>query len=328
MTFGRVHSAKDFIHAAYKTPQTFNSFYASATESAFFTSGGCRCARRASTRTCRSTASGKYEWKGYLANSNHPQVINPSSGYIVNWNNKPAKNFPAGDDPLRHRERHPARRLLTGELGRRPKQTLADVLASANAAATEDVRVVAALADAEGDARPRQGAERQDPADRRPAAGVARRRRQPPSTPTTTGGSTTRARRSWTPRGRASPTPGCATASGRRSASSSRSASVASTAAGRPVRRLAPVHVEGPAHGAGRQGRGQVQPALLRQGRREDVRQGAVERPGRRRARRSRRASAPTRPRGTRPRRASRSASPRCRSSPCSTRTSRPASTR
>ena len=39
MTYGRVHSAKDFIRAAYKTPQTFNSFYASANESAFITSG-------------------------------------------------------------------------------------------------------------------------------------------------------------------------------------------------------------------------------------------------------------------------------------------------
>src|SRR3954452_18196077 len=39
MTFRRVHSAKDFIHAAEKTPQTFNSFYASGTESAFYTAG-------------------------------------------------------------------------------------------------------------------------------------------------------------------------------------------------------------------------------------------------------------------------------------------------
>ena len=35
----RVHSANDFIRAADKTPQTFNSFYASANESAFITSG-------------------------------------------------------------------------------------------------------------------------------------------------------------------------------------------------------------------------------------------------------------------------------------------------
>ena len=39
MTYGRVHSANDFIRAAYKTPQTFNSFYASTNESAFITSG-------------------------------------------------------------------------------------------------------------------------------------------------------------------------------------------------------------------------------------------------------------------------------------------------
>ena len=39
MTYSRVHSAKDFVNAAAKSPQTFNSFYASATESAFYTSG-------------------------------------------------------------------------------------------------------------------------------------------------------------------------------------------------------------------------------------------------------------------------------------------------
>ena len=39
LTFGRVKSAADFIDAAEKTPQTFNSFYASKTESAFYTAG-------------------------------------------------------------------------------------------------------------------------------------------------------------------------------------------------------------------------------------------------------------------------------------------------
>jgi acyl-homoserine lactone acylase PvdQ len=78
---------------------------------------------------------------GNLANSEHPQVINPSSGYIVNWNNKPAKDFPASDS--RWNEQSIQRQeLLTGELNRRRKQTLATVLAAANAAATEDVRVV------------------------------------------------------------------------------------------------------------------------------------------------------------------------------------------
>jgi acyl-homoserine lactone acylase PvdQ len=141
MTFGRVHSAKDFIHAAYKTPQTFNSFYASAKESAFVTSGRLPLRPKGVNPDLPVNGDGDYEWTGYLAGSKQPQVINPSSGYIVSWNNKPAKDFPASDS--RWSEQSIQREeLLTGELNRRPKQTLAMVLAAANAAATEDVRIV------------------------------------------------------------------------------------------------------------------------------------------------------------------------------------------
>jgi acyl-homoserine lactone acylase PvdQ len=141
LTYGEVHNARDFVKAAATTPQTFNSFYANKTESAFFTSGLLPLRPAGVNPDLPTDGTGKYEWKGYLASSKHPQEINPSSGYIVNWNNKPAKNFPAGDE--RWNENSLQRQgLLTGELNRRPQQTLASVLASANAAATEDVRIV------------------------------------------------------------------------------------------------------------------------------------------------------------------------------------------
>jgi acyl-homoserine lactone acylase PvdQ len=142
MTFGRVHSAKDFVNAAKKTPQTFNSFYGSATESAFYTSGAIPVRAKGVNGDLPVDGSGKYEWKGELAASKHPQVINPSSGYIVNWNNKPAANFPAGDDRFGNEGGIQRVDLLRGELARNPKATLANVLGAANAAATEDVRIV------------------------------------------------------------------------------------------------------------------------------------------------------------------------------------------
>jgi len=141
MTFGRVHSAKDFVHAAEKTPQTFNSFYASATESAFYTSGALPIRPKGVNGDLPVDGSGKYEWKGELPAAKHPQVIDPASGYIVNWNNKPAANFPAGDDRFGNEGGIQRVDLLKGELARYPKATLANVLASANAAATEDVRI-------------------------------------------------------------------------------------------------------------------------------------------------------------------------------------------
>ena len=141
MTFGRVHSARDFVNAAKKTPQTFNSFYASATESAFYTSGAFPVRPKGVNGDLPVDGSGKYEWKGELPPSKHPQVVNPSSGYIVNWNNKPAANFPAGDDRFGSEGGIQRVDMLKSELARYPKATLANVLASANAAATEDVRI-------------------------------------------------------------------------------------------------------------------------------------------------------------------------------------------
>jgi acyl-homoserine lactone acylase PvdQ len=141
MTYGRVHSARDFVNAASLTPQTFNSFYASANESAFYTSGLLPLRPKGVNPDLPVKGDGRYEWTGYLAKSAHPQVINPPSGYIVNWNNKPAKGFPASD--TRWSEQSLQRDLLLkDELARQPKQTLATVLAAANAAATEDVRIV------------------------------------------------------------------------------------------------------------------------------------------------------------------------------------------
>jgi acyl-homoserine lactone acylase PvdQ len=141
MTFGRVHSARDFIRAADKTPQTFNSFYASGKEAAFVTSGRLPLRPQRVNPDLPVSGDGRYEWTSYLSATDHPHVTNPSSGYIVNWNNKPAKGFPSSDS--RWNEQSLQRDLLLkDELARRPKQTLATVLAAANAAATQDVRIV------------------------------------------------------------------------------------------------------------------------------------------------------------------------------------------
>jgi acyl-homoserine lactone acylase PvdQ len=141
MTYSRVHSAKDFVNAAKKSPQTFNSFYASATESAFYTSGALPLRPKGVNGDLPVDGTGKYEWKGELAKGKHPQVVNPSSGLIVNWNNKPAKDFPAGDDRFGNEGGIQRVDMLNSELARYGKATLTQVLAAANAGATEDVRI-------------------------------------------------------------------------------------------------------------------------------------------------------------------------------------------
>jgi penicillin amidase len=40
---------------------------------------------------------GEYEWQGFHPTAQNPHVINPATGIIANWNNKPAKHWPNGD---------------------------------------------------------------------------------------------------------------------------------------------------------------------------------------------------------------------------------------
>lgn len=140
MTFGRVKSFADFRKAAALTPQTFNSFYADDKHIGFYTSGKLPLRRAGSSGDLPIDGRGSYEWTGFLKNSAHPQAEDPKSGLIVNWNNKPVKGYPAGDD--RFGSEGPIQRvqLLTDELAKTPSHTLATVTGAMNAAATEDIR--------------------------------------------------------------------------------------------------------------------------------------------------------------------------------------------
>lgn len=40
---------------------------------------------------------GAFEWQGFMPFASNPQVYNPASGYIANWNNRPAPGFPGPD---------------------------------------------------------------------------------------------------------------------------------------------------------------------------------------------------------------------------------------
>lgn len=40
---------------------------------------------------------GRFDWQGVMPFASNPQVYNPASGYLVNWNNRPAQGFPGPD---------------------------------------------------------------------------------------------------------------------------------------------------------------------------------------------------------------------------------------
>jgi acyl-homoserine lactone acylase PvdQ len=139
ISYGRVNSARDFIRAASRSPQTFNAMYASASEIALYTTGRLPVRPRRVNGDLPVDGRGRHEWRGFLRASRHPQDVNPASGLLVNWNNKPARGFPAAD--TRWDEGGTQRNdWLLKELARVEKHTPATVLGAANAAATADPR--------------------------------------------------------------------------------------------------------------------------------------------------------------------------------------------
>jgi acyl-homoserine lactone acylase PvdQ len=140
MTFGRVKSFKDFTAAAALTPQTFNSFYADEKEAGVFTSGLLPLRRKGSDGSLVNDGRGAFDWAPkFLSAKAHPQG-SVTTGTVINWNNRPAPGFVAGDD--RFGSEGPLQRvdMLNGEIARTKKHTLGSVVAAMNVAAVGDVR--------------------------------------------------------------------------------------------------------------------------------------------------------------------------------------------
>jgi hypothetical protein len=142
LTFGRVRNARQLLAAAATTPQTFNVFYASRKDIAFYTSGRLPLHPRGVNPDLPVDGRGRYEWRGFLPAARHPQAVNPASGLIVNWNNKPAPGFPASG--TRFGSEGPIARddLLLRGLARRAQHTPASVLGAENGGAVGDPRTL------------------------------------------------------------------------------------------------------------------------------------------------------------------------------------------
>jgi acyl-homoserine lactone acylase PvdQ len=138
---GRVASARQFLETMNKVEFSFNWFYADDRDIAFFSSGRLPRRHEGADPALPTNGLGEYDWRGFLQFESHPRVVNPPSGLIVNWNNKPAANFGAADSNLSYGSVHRVE-LLRAPLAARRKHTLAQVVGATNAAATQDLRVV------------------------------------------------------------------------------------------------------------------------------------------------------------------------------------------
>ena len=139
LSMNRPRSARQFLRSAASSPFTFNVAYADDRDIAMFSAGRLPLRAPGVDPSLPTDGRGAHEWRGFLPARRHPQVINPKSGALVNWNNKPARNFPAADDQWGYGSIYRSDMLETG-IAKRRRHTLASVVSAMNQAATTDFR--------------------------------------------------------------------------------------------------------------------------------------------------------------------------------------------
>jgi acyl-homoserine lactone acylase PvdQ len=139
-TRGRVRSAREFIKVAATSPQTFNTFYADDRQVANITTGRLPLRAAGVDSGLPTNGTGGFEWRGFLKASGNPHAIQ-NSGVMNNWNNKPARGFPASDDQWEYGSIGRVD-LLNANTARVRRHTLATLTGAMNAAATQDVRTM------------------------------------------------------------------------------------------------------------------------------------------------------------------------------------------
>jgi acyl-homoserine lactone acylase PvdQ len=138
LSTGGVHSPQQFFDTMSKFDLTFNWFYADSKHIAMYSSGRLPLRSPGVNGGLPTNGNGSYEWRGWLGPMSHPHVVDPKSGQIVNWNNKPAAAFGAADDNWSYGSVHRVD-LLNTNVGTK-KHTPASVVSAMNAAATKDLR--------------------------------------------------------------------------------------------------------------------------------------------------------------------------------------------
>jgi acyl-homoserine lactone acylase PvdQ len=137
---GRVTSARDFLRTMNAVEFSFNWLYADDRDIAHFSSGRLPVRAAGTDPALPTLGTGDYDWRDFLPFEAHARGINPSSGAILNWNNKPAADVGASDSNFSYGSVQRVD-LLRAAIAARRKHTLATVTGAMNKAATQDLRV-------------------------------------------------------------------------------------------------------------------------------------------------------------------------------------------
>ena len=91
---GLQHDVKHFGAALKGMALGFNFFYADVhNHIAYWHTGAYPIRPRNADPSLPVPGDGRYDWKGLESWSAHPHVVDPRSGYLVNWNNKPSTGW-------------------------------------------------------------------------------------------------------------------------------------------------------------------------------------------------------------------------------------------
>ncbi|MEA2305448.1 MAG: hypothetical protein QOH43_2728 [Solirubrobacteraceae bacterium] len=135
MTLGTASTVDGFYKAANEFGFTFNWAYVSRKHVAYFSSGKLPIRASGTNKLLPTLGTGKYDWKGFLPLKSHPHESDPQDGLLLNWNNKPAPGWQAGDDNLSYGSVHRVEAFYHFP----KKAKIQDVASIMNKAATEDV---------------------------------------------------------------------------------------------------------------------------------------------------------------------------------------------
>jgi acyl-homoserine lactone acylase PvdQ len=140
-TEGRIHSVGSFLKSAAQSPFTFNVAYADDKNIAAYSAGRLPLRNPHVDPRLPTKGTGEFEWTGFLADADHAFQANPQSGLLVNWNNKPARDWGSADDNWAYGSVYRST-MLVDNLSKLEKHKLSTVTSAMNAAATQDLRSV------------------------------------------------------------------------------------------------------------------------------------------------------------------------------------------
>ena len=89
----KVRNANGFMHAVARIRFAFNWFYVDDKDIAYYSSALLPKRAKGTDLDLPRWGTKKYSWRGYESFAAHPHEVNPTRGYIANWNNKLATGF-------------------------------------------------------------------------------------------------------------------------------------------------------------------------------------------------------------------------------------------